>query len=292
MGSRYGALKQIDPMGPSGETLLDYSVYDALRVGFGKVVFIIRHDFAEAFKAAVASKFDKKIEVDYAYQELDKLPDGYTVPVGREKPWGTAHAILCAREVVKEPFSVINADDFYGRETYATIGAYLAGLPVDSNDFAMVGFKLENTLSAYGAVTRGVCKTDGAGFLTGIEEMTKIARSPLGIFNKEDGKPEVLLTGNEPASMNIWGFSPTLFGHLEHVFREFLAKSGNALKSECYIPLAVGQLVNEGRVTCKVLRTDSEWFGITYKDDKPLVEASIARLVAAGVYPSSLWAGK
>ncbi|MDR2845132.1 MAG: nucleotidyltransferase [Puniceicoccales bacterium] len=290
MGSRYGGLKQIDSMGPNGETLLDYSVFDALRAGFGKVVFIIREDFADEFKAKVASKFAHKIAVDYAYQELAKLPAGYTLPAGREKPWGTTHAILCAKDVVKEPFAVINADDFYGRSTYQIIADYLHGIPVGSSDFAMVGFRLDKTLSDHGTVTRGVCQSDGTGHLTDIQEMTKIARTPAGIFNREEGKPEVPLTGSEPASMNIWGFSPKLFDHLDRIFREFLDASGTALKSECYIPLTIGQLVKEKHITCKVLRTDSEWFGITYREDKPIVQASIARLIAAGQYPAHLWA--
>lgn len=290
MGSRYGGLKQIDPMGPSGEALLDYSVFDALRAGFGKVVFIIRHDFEDEFRARVAAKFEHKIAVDYAYQDLGRLPEGFAVPAGREKPWGTSHAILCAKDVVREPFAVINADDFYGRHSYAVVGGHLSQLGADSVDFAMVGFKLDKTLSDNGTVTRGVCKTDAAGYLTEIEEMTKIASREGVIANREEGKPEVVLTGGEPVSMNIWGFSPRLFKHLDRVFREFLEKSGNELKSECYIPLTVGQLVRERHVSCKVLGTDSEWFGITYREDKPAVQENIRRLVAAGEYPQNLWA--
>jgi choline kinase len=289
MGSRYGKLKQMDPMGPSNEVLLDYSVFDALRAGFGKIVFIIRHDFEEDFKAQVSARFSKQIPVDFAYQELNKLPAGVSVPPGREKPWGTAHAILCARDVVKEPFCVINADDFYGQATYVKIAEHLRSIPRDSSDFAMVGFRLDNTLSENGSVTRGVCQSDGAGFLTDIEEMKKIRREAGGIFNREDAAPAVALTGAEPVSMNIWGFTPKLFEHLDRIFREFIKQSGTELKSECYIPVAVGQLVKEKLATCKVLRTDSEWFGITYPEDKPTTKANLLRLVQAGKYPENLW---
>jgi hypothetical protein len=280
----------MDPMGPSGEALLDYSVFDALRAGFGKVVFIIRHDFAEAFKAGVASRFPKDVAVDFAYQELDKLPAGAVVPPGREKPWGTAHAILCAKDVVKEPFCVINADDFYGRTTYEKIAAHLRATPQDSADFAMVGFRLDKTLSENGSVTRGVCQGDAAGFLTDIKEMKKIRREAAGIFNRDDGQVPVSLTGAEPVSMNIWGFTPKLFDYLDRIFAEFFKKSGTELKSECYLPETVGQLVTEKLATCRVLRTESEWFGITYPDDKPVTKANLLRLVEAGEYPANLWA--
>jgi UTP-glucose-1-phosphate uridylyltransferase len=290
MGSRYGGLKQIDPMGPSGETILDYSVFDALRAGFGKVVFIIRPDFEEAFRTGVGAKFADRIAVDYAFQTLDRLPAGFTVPEGREKPWGTTHAILCAREVVKEPFAVINADDFYGQTSFAVLRDYLSQLPGDSAAYSMVGFTLKNTLSEHGTVTRGVCKTDAHGFLTEIEEMTKIGSSPAGIANtKEDGSV-LPLTGLEPVSMNMWGFSPHIFDQLDGLFREFLTANGKELKGECYIPLSVGELVRRKQASCKVLPTDSTWFGVTYREDKPLVQASIASLTNRGAYPHSLWA--
>lgn len=290
MGSRYGGLKQIDPMGPSGETLLDYSVYDAWRAGFGKVVFIIRHDFEDEFKARISSKFDERIAVGYAYQELDKLPQGFTVPAGREKPWGTTHAILCAKDVVKENFAVINADDYYGSGSYKIIGHHLEALPGSSTSFAMVGFRLDKTLSDHGTVTRGVCKTNAEEYLTQIEEMTKISLKEGRIANREDGKPEIPLTGLEPVSMNIWGFTPALFGHIERVFTQFLKNSGTELKKECYIPETVGLMVREGYAACKVLRTDSTWFGITYREDKSLVQLKLNALVASGEYPPNLWA--
>ncbi|MDR2512545.1 MAG: nucleotidyltransferase [Puniceicoccales bacterium] len=290
MGSRYGGLKQIDPMGPSGEALLDYSVYDAWRAGFGKVVFIIRHDFEDEFRAKVSSKFDGKIAVGYAYQELDKLPQGFAVPAGREKPWGTTHAILCARDVVRENFVVINADDYYGRGSYGTIGRHLSTLSVNSTNFAMLGFRLDKTLSDHGTVTRGVCQTNAQEYLTHIVEMTRISRKDGHIANREEAKAEVPLTGLEPVSMNIWGFTPTLFGHLDRVFTEFLKNSATGLKAECYIPETVGLLVKEGRATCQVLRTDSDWFGITYREDKPLVQQKLDALIRAGEYPTNLWA--
>lgn len=290
MGSRYGGLKQIDPMGPSGETILDYSVFDALRAGFGKVVFIIRPDFEQDFREKVAAKFAGRVPVDYAFQTLDKLPAGWTVPPGREKPWGTTHAILCAKDVVRENFAVINADDFYGRGSYQALGDFLAKADPRSSDFSMVGFTLRNTLSDHGTVARGVCKTDAGGLLTDIEEMTKIARTPAGAAHTYDDGRTVSLTGDEPVSMNMWGFTPRLFDHLDRLFLEFLQKGGKELKSESYIPMAVGQLVREKHITCRVLRTPAAWFGVTYREDKPVVQANIAALIAKGEYPANLWA--
>jgi hypothetical protein len=288
MGSRYGGLKQIDPMGPSGETLLDYSVFDCLRAGFTKAVFVIRPDFEAAFRDRVLARFAGRIDTALAYQTLDRLPPGFTVPAGREKPWGTTHAILCARDVVTGPFAMINADDFYGHDALAVIGRRLAGLPPESTDYAMVGFTLANTLSAHGTVTRGVCRTDERGFLTDIRELTDVGRSPEGVHAR-DGDTTITLTGDEPASMNLWGFTPAIFPQLEGEFRRFLAARGTEAKSECYIPTSVGDLVHAGQATCEVLRTSSTWFGATYAEDKPLVQASLARLVAAGEYPPSLW---
>lgn len=290
MGSRYGGLKQIDPMGPSGETILDYSVYDALRAGFGRVVFIIRPDFEDAFRSGVASRFSDRVDVDFAFQTLDRLPDGFQVPAGREKPWGTTHAILCARDQVRGNFAVINADDFYGRDSYAVLSAHLQEIDPVSTDFAMVGFTLRNTLSDHGSVARGVCVADAGGYLSSIDEMTKIEREGRAARNTRDDGTVVALTGDEPVSMNMWGFTPRLFDHLERVFREFLERSGREEKSECFIPLTVGQLVAERVATCRVLRTDSSWFGVTYREDKEVVQASIANLIAQGEYPANLWA--
>ena len=289
MGSRYGGLKQIDPMGPSGETILDYSVFDALRAGFSKVVFIIRPDFEADFRNNVSSKFEHLVDVEYAFQTLDKLPSGWSVPAGREKPWGTTHAILCAADVVKENFAVINADDFYGQESYAVLNEELSGIDSFANTFSMVGFTLRNTLSDHGSVARGVCTTSENGLLTHIDEMTNLSREGSGaLYTREDGSV-LNLTGDEPVSMNMWGFTPRLFDHLDRVFQEFLRESGTELKSECFIPLTVGQLITEKHVTCKVLRSNSTWFGVTYKEDKEIVQGSIAALVEKGKYPQSLW---
>ena len=290
MGSRYGGLKQIDPMGPSGETILDYSVYDALRAGFGRVVFIIRPDFEDAFRNGVAAKFADRVDVDFSFQTLDRLPDGFAVPEGREKPWGTTHAILCARSEIRGNFAVINADDFYGRDSYAVLAKHLNETDDTSSDFSMVGFTLRNTLSDHGTVARGVCTTDASGFLASIDEMTKIGRSGPGAVNTRDDGTIVQLTGDEPVSMNMWGFTPRLFDHLDRIFREFLVAAGNEPKSECFIPLTVGQLIGEKVATCRVLRTDSSWFGVTYREDKEVVQRSIADLVERGDYPSNLWA--
>jgi hypothetical protein len=289
MGSRYGGLKQIDPMGPSGETILDYSVFDALRAGFSKVVFIIRPDFEADFRNNVSSKFEHLVDVEYAFQTLDKLPSGWSVPAGREKPWGTTHAILCAADVVKENFAVINADDFYGQESYAVLNNELSSVDTLANTFSMVGFTLRNTLSDHGSVARGVCTTSENGLLTHIDEMTNLSREGSGaLYTREDGSV-LNLTGDEPVSMNMWGFTPRLFDHLDRVFQEFLRTSGTELKSECFIPLTVGQLITEKHVTCKVLRSNSTWFGVTYKEDKEIVQGSIAALVEKGKYPQSLW---
>jgi hypothetical protein len=289
MGSRYGGLKQIDPMGPSGETILDYSVFDALRAGFSKVVFIIRPDFEADFRNNVSSKFEHLVDVEYAFQTLDKLPSGFSVPAGREKPWGTTHAILCGADVVKENFAVINADDFYGQESYAVLNNELSSVDSFANTFSMVGFTLRNTLSDHGSVARGVCTTSENGLLTHIDEMTNLSREGSGaLYTREDGSV-LNLTGDEPVSMNMWGFTPRLFDHLDRVFQEFLRTSGTELKSECFIPLTVGQLITEKHVTCKVLRSNSTWFGVTYKEDKEIVQGSIAALVEKGKYPQSLW---
>ncbi len=289
MGSRYGGLKQIDPMGPSGETILDYSVFDAIRAGFSKVVFIIRPDFERDFRERIAAKFAGRIAVDFAFQTLDKLPAGFTPPAGREKPWGTTHAILCAKEVVTTPFAVINADDFYGRDSYATLARHLASLKNDDTAYAMVGFTLKNTLSEHGTVARGVCQTDAQGLLTDIQELTKIAKVGAAAENRGEDGVTTPLTGEEPVSMNMWGFTPRLFPQIEADFIAFLRAKGAELKSESYIPMAVGALVKSRQATCRVLRSDAAWFGVTYREDKATVQASILAQVDQGLYPRSLW---
>jgi NDP-sugar pyrophosphorylase family protein len=288
MGSRYGGLKQVDPVGPSGEAILDYSVFDAIRGGFGKVVFIIRKDFEAEFKEKVGSKYEGMIPVDYCFQDLNDLPEPYTVPQGRTKPWGTAHATRSARSIVKEPFAVINADDFYGRDAFAKLGAFLS--EAKPMQFAMVGYKLELTLSENGSVARGVCKVAEDGSLESVTEMTKLVRAGDVAENREDQDNPVKVALDARVSMNLWGFSPELFDELERRFPKWLAENGGKEKSEWYIPFVVDELIREGKATCKVLPTESSWFGVTYREDKPFVMAEIKKLVDAGEYPANLLA--
>jgi hypothetical protein len=288
MGSRYGGLKQIDPMGPSGETILDYSVFDAVRAGFGKAVFVIRPDFEQDFRDRVLNKFAGHIETACAFQTLDTLPAGFSVPEGRTKPWGTTHAVLCSREAVTTPFAMINADDFYGRDSFAVLGRRLASVPADASAYCMVGFTLKNTLSDHGTVARGVCETDARGFLADIRELTQVRRTADGVEDIGPGGP-IRLTGNEPVSLNMWGFTPHVFPQLDGSFRGFLTKHGSEQKSECYIPMSVGELVKSGQATCEVLRTTSTWFGATYSEDKAIVQQNLAALVREGEYPARLW---
>jgi len=292
MGSRYGGLKQIDPMGPNGETVLDYSVFDALRAGFGKVVFVIRRDFEDVFKKQVGAKFDQRIPVEYAFQDMTDLPEGFTVPEGRTKPWGTTHAMLAAESVINEPCVMINADDFYGRDAFASIAAHLQSAPAEANgknQYCMVGFKLSNTLSEHGSVARGVCTADADNLLTSVTEMTKIFKTDTGAENREVEGAYIPLTGDEPVSMNFWGFTPAIFPQLRAAFVDFLKKEGNEQKSECYVPKVVDVLIRDGKADVRVLPTTSKWFGVTYPDDKQDVVASIQKLVSNGEYPASLW---
>ena len=256
MGSRYGGLKQIDPVGPHGETIIDYSIYDAMRAGFGKLVFVIRKDIEAQFREIVGTRFEQRIAVEYAYQELDKLPAPYTLPAGRTKPWGTTHAILMAENVVKENFAAINADDFYGQQAYKVLAKHLtSGTP----DYAMVGFILKNTLSDFGSVARGVSRVDANNYLTHIVEMMKIERDGSGAKNTEADGKITKLTGDEAVSMNFWGFTPALFPQLKVEFEKFLKRAGGEQKSECYIPATVGDLVTSGQAKCKVLRSSDLW---------------------------------
>lgn len=287
MGSRYGGLKQVDPVGPSGEAILDYSVFDAVRGGFGKVVFIIRHDFEAEFKEKVGKKYEGLVPVEYCYQDINDLPAPYKVPEGRTKPWGTAHATRAARKVVHEPFAVINADDFYGRDAFAKLGAFLA--EAKPMHFAMVGYKLALTLSENGSVARGICDVAADGSLKSVTEMTKIVRTADGAENREDPEHPVKLTARELVSMNLWGFTPELFDALEARFPAWLADNGTKEKSEWYIPFVVDELIHEGKADCKVLPTESSWFGVTYREDKPFVMAEIKKLVDSGEYPSKLF---
>ena len=287
MGSRYGGLKQIDPVGPAGETIIDYSIFDAMRAGFGKLVFVIRKDIERAFREIVGSRFEHRIAVDYVFQELDKLPPDFSVPAGRTKPWGTTQAILMAEPAVKEPFAAINADDFYGRNAYGVLARHLTS---GTSDYAMVGFILKNTLSDHGSVARGVSRTDANNYLTSIVEMTKIERDGSGAKNTEPDGTITKLTGDEAVSMNFWGFTPALFPQIKVEFEKFLKQSGGEQKSECYIPATVGELVTAGKARVKVLRSPDSWFGVTYREDRPQVVESIRKLIAKGDYPEKLWA--
>jgi dTDP-glucose pyrophosphorylase len=286
MGSRYGGLKQIDPVGPHGETIMDYSVYDALRAGFGRIVFVIRRDILEPFQEAVGARFDKHAPVDYVFQDLEQLPAGFAVPPGRTKPWGTTHAILAAAGTIKTPFAAINADDFYSQESYRLLAAHLSAGGADA---AMAGFTLRNTLSEFGAVARGICEVDERGRLRQIVEMTKIARHGADILNTDAAGEASKLTGDEVVSMNFWGFSPAVFPLLEASFAEFLRERGNDPKAECYIPSTVNDLVAAGKLAVRVLRAGDSWFGVTYREDRPRVVARIAELIERGDYPVKLW---
>ena len=286
MGSRYGGLKQIEPVGPSGEAIIDYSVYDAIRAGFGKLVFVIRKDIEQAFKEFVGSRFEKHIPVEYVYQELDKIPSGFTVPAGRTKPWGTTQAVLMTEGVIDEPFAMINADDFYGAESYRVLAEHLKS---GSEDYAMVGFVLRNTLSDFGTVARGVCQVSDEGYLTGIVEMTAIARDGSQAKNTDGEGKVTQLTGNEPVSMNYWGFTPRIYGQLREHFTKFLKENGADMKKECYIPNTVNDIILAGQGKVKVLKSNDPWFGVTYREDHSHVVASVKQLVKEGKYPEKLW---
>ncbi|MBR1798743.1 MAG: nucleotidyltransferase [Bacteroidales bacterium] len=285
MGSRYGGLKQLDNVGPNGEIIMDYSITDAIRAGFGKVVFVIRHSFENAFKATInADHFNNAIEVEYVFQELDSLPQGFKPPQNREKPWGTNHAILMAKDVIHEPFAIINADDFYGREAFAVMAEHLQSLKDTKGQYCMVGYRLENTLSENGSVSRGVCQTDSNGYLTGMTERTSISRTQEGIMYTDTDGSKKHLPADATVSMNLFGFTPDYFAESELMFVDFLNEHGHELKSEYYIPFAVNTLIANGYATMKVLKTDSQWFGVTYKEDRPMVVTRLKRLHEEGVY--------
>jgi UTP-glucose-1-phosphate uridylyltransferase len=287
MGSRYGGLKQIDPVGPGGETIIDYSIYDALRAGFGKLVFVIRRDIEAPFKEIIDARFEKKISVEYVFQELDGLPLGFSVPPHRTKPWGTGQAILAAFGVIHEPFAAINADDFYGANSFRALAEHLRS---GGSDYAMVGFILRNTLSEHGSVARGTCRVSADGFLQSVTEITKIEKDGDGAKYSDAAAITHRLGGDETVSMNMWGFTPTLFEHLRGQFVEFLKKSGREEKSEFYIPAAVNELISAKRERVKVLPTPDSWFGVTYRKDRPRVIGSIQNLIVRGDYPKKLWA--
>lgn len=292
MGSRYGSLKQMDGLGPCGEAIIDYSIYDAIEAGFGKVVFVIRHSFAEAFqKIYSAERFGGRIGVEFVYQELDCLPAGYTVPEGREKPWGTNHAVMMARDVIKEPFAVINSDDFYGRDGFRAVADFLRGVEGKKGCYALVGYYLKNTLSDFGTVSRGVCRTDAGGCLSGVTERTAIERKADGkVYFTENGT-DCEVSEDSVVSMNFWGFTPDYFDYSDEIFRTFLDSDAvkTNLKAEFFIPYVADVLIGRGDASFKVLNCDAKWFGVTYKEDRPTVVAKIGQLIEAGVYPRSLW---
>ena len=292
MGSRYGGLKQLDGLGPNGETIMDYSIYDAIKAGFGKIVFVIRKDFEKDFKEKILSKYEGHIPAKLVFQSLDSLPEGFTVPEGREKPWGTNHAVMMAKDVIKEPFCVINCDDFYNRDSFMVLGKFLAELPENTkNTYAMVGFRVGNTLSENGTVARGVCSTDENGLLTTVVERTEIMRVDGKVCYKDEQGRWVAIADNTPVSMNMWGFTPDYFEYSEAYFKEFLADEKNRtnLKAEFFIPLMVNKLVNDKTATVKVLDTTSKWFGVTYSADREGTVERIQSLVNEGVYPAKLF---
>ena len=285
MGSRYGGLKQMDGVGPNGEIIMDYSINDAIRAGFGKVVFVIRHSFEQEFKAKInAEHFGNRIQVEYVFQELDYLPEGFKVPEGREKPWGTNHAILMAKDVIHEPFAIINADDFYGRDAFQVIGDHLRTLEGTKGQYCMVGYRLENTLSENGTVSRGVCQVDEKGLLVGMTERTSIGRTPNGIEYKDTDGSMHPLPADATVSMNLFGFTPDYFVESEKLFVTWLRDNGSEMKSEFYIPFAVNTFINSGYATMRVLKSTAQWFGVTYKEDRPMVVARLAKLHEQGVY--------
>ena len=292
MGSRYGGLKQLDGLGPNGETIMDYSIYDAIQAGFGKIVFVIRHDFEKQFREQVISKYEGHIPVDVCFQSLEDLPEGFSVPEGRTKPWGTNHAVMMAKNIIKEPFCVINCDHFYNRDCFLVMGKFLAELPENAtNQYAMVGFRVGNTLSDNGSVSRGICSTDENNNLTTVVERTEIERLSDGEVAYKDGAKWVKVPDNTPVSMNVWGFTPDYFAHSEEYFKDFLSDPANItnLKAEFFIPLMVNKLINDKKSTVKVLDTTSKWFGVTYSADRPSVVAKIQTLIDEGVYPQKLF---
>ena len=289
MGSRYGGLKQLDGLGPNGETIMDYSIFDAIRGGFGKLVFVIRKSFEQDFREKILSKYEHHIPVELVFQDLNDLPEGFTCPEGRQKPWGTNHAVLMGKDVIREPFAVINADDFYGRDSFAVIGKWLSELDNTQNQYCMVGYRVGNTLSESGSVARGVCETSAEGYLTGVVERTAIERIDGDIQFIDENGQKVVLEENTPVSMNMWGFTPDYFTHSEEYFKEFLRANVGNLKAEYFIPLMVNKLITEGTATVKAIDTTAKWFGVTYAADRQGVVDKIQALVDAGEYPNKLF---
>jgi dTDP-glucose pyrophosphorylase len=286
MGSRYGGLKQMDPVGPAGQTIIDYAIYDALRAGFAKLVFVIRRDLQEPFREIVGQRFEKRLPVHYVFQELGDLPPGFSAPPNRAKPWGTTQAVLAGESAIQEPFAAINADDFYGAQAFRLLAGHLSS---GGADYAMAGFTLRQTLSDFGSVARGVCETGSDGYLKSVVELTRIERNGAGAKNTDATGQVTQLTGEETVSMNFWGLTPAVFPLLRAKFAAFLERSGRDEKAECYIPSTISELVASGQARVKVLRTGDPWFGVTYREDRPRVVESIRQLVAHGDYPANLW---
>lgn len=287
LGSRYGGVKQIDKIGPSGESIIDYSVYDAIRAGFGKVVFVVNPKIIDDFKSIYEPRLKGKIETRYVLQEIENIPEGIKFNPERVKPWGTAHAVLVAKEEINEPFAVINADDFYGKEAYETIADFLVKQSHQTGAFAMVGYKLKNTLSDFGSVSRGVCEIENK-LLTDVVERTSIVRKDDGIVFENEGK-KVNISNDAIVSMNFWGFTPDFFEETEKDFKTFIVENASELKAEFYIPYVVNKLIQSNKATIEVLTSDAQWFGITYQEDKPLTIEKVSELTEQGVYPNSLW---
>jgi hypothetical protein len=293
IGSRYGGLKQVDPIGPHGEIIIHYSVYDALRAGFSRLVFVIRGDIEAAFRETIGAEVERRADVAYVYQELTDLPSGFSLPAGRVKPWGTAHAVLCCKRSVTTPFAAINADDFYGAGAYRALAGCLGGAQDRKGlrDYCMVGYVLRNTLSEHGHVARGVCEVTPDGYLRSIRELLHIEMLPDGVKYRDEHDNWAPLAAASPVSMNIWGFTPSVFDELDERFPRFLAQNMDNLKSEFLLPNFVGDLIREERARVKVLPTDENWFGVTYQADRPRVQAAVRDLIAQGRYPENLWGG-
>lgn len=289
MGSRYGGLKQLDGLGPNGETIMDYSIFDAVRGGFGKVVFVIRKDFEQDFKEKIISKYINHIPVETVFQSMDALPSGFTCPAERVKPWGTNHAVMMGKGVINEPFAVINADDFYGRESYAILAEALSKMEGTNNNYCMIGYRVGNTLSESGTVARGVCDTNLDGYLTDVVERTQVLRKEGKVSYKGENGEWIAIDDNTPVSMNMWGFTPDYFIHSDDMFIDFLKQNDGELKLEYFIPMVVNNLIQSKISTVKVLDTPSKWFGVTYASDRQGVVDKIQALVDAGEYPDKLW---
>ena len=288
MGSRYGGLKQLDGVGPAGETIMDYSVFDALRAGFGKIVFVIRKDFEVEFREKVLKKYEGHVPVEVVYQSVDKIPEGFEINPERSKPWGTNHAVLMGKDVIKEPFAVINADDYYGPESFKVLADFLGSVEGKKGEYCLVGFNIDNTLSENGGVSRGLCHISPEGYLTDVKECHGIERKDGRLIQVVDGK-EVDFPEGAAVSMNMWGFTPDYFDYSEKSFRDFLRDNGRELKSEFYIPSVVNEMIEKGLATLKVEKTPSRWFGVTYAADRPATVAQFRRLTEEGLYPAKLF---